>query len=29
MKIFVEKYLKLSEELRDKKGEINALMKMG
>lgn len=29
MKDFVEKYLKLISELRDKKGEIKALMKMG
>lgn len=29
MKVFVEKYLKLSSELKDKKGEINALMKLG
>ena len=29
MKVFVEKYLQLSDELRDPKGKINALMKMG
>jgi hypothetical protein len=29
MKVFVEKYLKLSNELKDKKGEIKAFVKMG
>ena len=29
MKVFVEKYLKLSSELKDKKGEINDLMILG
>ena len=29
MKVFVEKYLQLSNELRDPKGKIKALMKMG
>ena len=29
MKVFVEKYLKLSTELRDKRGETKAYMKMG
>ncbi len=29
MKLFIEKYMKLSKDLKDKKGEINAHMKMG
>ena len=29
MKVFVEKYMKLSNELKDKKGEMNALIKLG
>ena len=29
MKLFIEKYMKLSRELKDKKGEMNAHLKMG
>jgi len=29
MKVFVEKYLKFANELKDKKGEMNALIKLG
>lgn len=29
MRVFIEKYMKLSEGLNDRKGELNGLIKMG